>query len=214
MKSVVIGAHLNREDVAPPAVALPAGEVFLSAITVEDDRPLGDRELLMEVARVRAALLERATFIAIRYGFSTATAEEAAARCAPHLAKWKETLAANRDRVEMTLKVAASDPERRPDRHEFSSGAAYLQALHRAVRAAGVDPAFRALADRLLGANAVRSLWVPRDERSVELALLVRREALDEFRRAGEALREQAPDVPFLLSGPWPLEVFADADHE
>jgi hypothetical protein len=32
--------------------------------------------------------------------------------------------------------------------------------------------------------------------------------------RAGEELRELCPDVPFLLSGPWPLEVFADADRE
>jgi hypothetical protein len=30
---------------------------------------------------------------------------------------------------------------------------------------------------------------------------------------AGAALKRDFPSVPFLLSGPWPLEVFAD-DHE
>jgi hypothetical protein len=30
---------------------------------------------------------------------------------------------------------------------------------------------------------------------------------------AGAALKREFPDVPFLLSGPWPLEVFADADQ-
>lgn len=214
MKSVVIGVHLRRDDVEPLALAIPAGELFLSALEVEDDRPLADRELMLSVARTRAALLDRATFIAVRFGFSAGSPAEAAAKCAPHLPRWKEVLERNDGCVEMTLKVVVAEAGARPDRREFTSGASYLQALHQSTRAVAVDPAFGERSLRLLGAHAVRSSWIPRDERTVELALLVRREALEAFRAAGEALRSGSPDVPFMLSGPWPLEVFADADHE
>ena len=75
-------------------------------------------------------------------------------------------------------------------------------------------PEFRANAERLLGPLSVKHRWEHRDERSVELAALVERARLDEVMTAGEELRAASPEVPFLLSGPWPLEVFADADRE
>ncbi|HEX2059839.1 MAG TPA: GvpL/GvpF family gas vesicle protein [Thermoanaerobaculia bacterium] len=212
MKSIVIGAHLLRDDVEPVAEAIPVGDLFLSALSVADDQPVGDRELLLRVAEVRAKLLDVATFVAIRYGFTTRTADEALAKCAAHLARWKRLLTANREHVEMTLKVAASSPRTRPDRRDFTSGAEYLRALHAATQAANVSDAFRDAAQRLFAPFAVKQRWQHRDERSVELALLVRREHLEEIRIAGESLRET--NVPFLLSGPWPLEVFADDDHE
>jgi len=40
------------------------------------------------------------------------------------------------------------------------------------------------------------------------------RDGVDRVRAAGEQLKRDFPDVPFLLSGPWPLEVFADDDHQ
>jgi hypothetical protein len=43
--------------------------------------------------------------------------------------------------------------------------------------------------------------------------MLVRRPDLENMRIAGETLRKEFAAVPFLLSGPWPLEVFAD-DHQ
>ncbi len=209
MKRVAIGAHLRREDVEPIAAAVPAGELFVSALEVAEDQPLGDRELLLRAASVRAALLERATFIAIRYGYTFATPIEA-----PHLERWKRLLEANRGNVEMTLKVAASSPRPRPDRGAFTSGAAYIRALHEATQAAVADPRFRAEVERLLVPHALQHRWIHRDEKSLELAALIARDDLDTLRAAGEELRRACPDVPFLLSGPWPLEVFADADHE
>lgn len=214
MKSIVIGAHLLRDDVEPVASAIVAGDLYLSAIEVADDQPLGDRELLLRVAAVRARLLDVATFVAIRYGFSVTSHEEALAKCAAHLAQWKRVLTENRDNVEMTLKVVASSTLTRPDRHAFTSGAEYLRALHAATQAADVDPLFREAAERLLVPLAVKHRWQHRDERSVELAALVTRERLDDVKAAGEELRRTMPDTPFLLSGPWPLEVFVDADHE
>ena len=212
MKSIAIGAHLLRDDVEPLAEAVPVGDLFLSAVSVPDDQPLGDRDLLVRVAGIRARLLEVATFVALRYGFTFASGEEAQSKTLAHHARWKRLLTANREHVEITLKVAASSQKPRPDRHAFSSGAEYLRALHAATQAATVDVAFREAAENLILPLAVKHRWSHRDEKSVELAALIARDRLEAIREAGEELRKT--DVPFLLSGPWPLEVFADDDHE
>jgi len=214
MKFIVIGAHLLRDDVEPVAQALPVGDLFLSALTIEEDQPLGDRELLLRMAGVRAKLLDVATFVAIRYGFTVASAEEAQWKCAARIAEWREVLTENRGNIEMTLKVAAAAPRPRPDRKEFTKGADYLRALHEARHSAAADPRFREAAEELILPLALRHRWLQRDEKSLELAALIPREQLKAMRAAGEALRERAPNVPFLLSGPWPLEVFADDDRE
>jgi hypothetical protein len=210
LKSVIIGAHLRRDDIEPLAEVLPAADVFLSGLAVADDQPLGDRELLLRVARVRAALLERATFIAIRYGFAASTANEAMAKCAAHLDRWRTLLEQHREEVEMTLKVLARERVPRPDRHDFVSGAEYLKALHAATAAVDVDPEFRSAAEEAMG----KGRWLHRDNASLELAALVARDGVERVRNAGEELKRRFPGVPFLLSGPWPLEVFADADRE
>jgi hypothetical protein len=198
--------------VEPVAQALAAGDLFLSAMTIEDDQPLGDRELLLRVAAIRAKLLDIATFVAIRYGFTVGSAEEGQWKCAAHIAKWREVLTENRGNVEMTLKIAAATPRPRPDRHDFTKGADYLRALHEAKHSAAADPRFREAAEELILPLSVGHRWLQRDEKSVELAALIPRGQLEAVRAAGEAMRERAPEVPFLLSGPWPLEVFAD-DH-
>ncbi len=214
MRSLIIGAHLLRDDIEPVAEALPVGDLYLSAIGIEADQPLGDRELLLRVAGVRARLLDVATFVAIRYGFTAWSAEEAQWKCAAHIGKWRGVLTANRENVEMTLKTSAFAPRARPDRHDFTNGADYLRALHEATQSASADPEFRAGAEELIAPLAVKHRWLHRDEKSVELAALVPRAQLGAVNAAGETLRGRCPDVPFLLSGPWPLEVFADDDHE
>lgn len=214
MKRVVIGAHLLREDVEPAAEAIPAGELWLSGVSVADDQPLGDRDLLLRVADLRAKLLDTATFVAIRYGFTVSSAAEAASKCAPHLDRWKRLLTEHRDDVEMTLKTAAAAPQSRPNRRDFTSGADYLRALHAAAQASQPDARLRAEVERQIVPVAKKHCWIARDEKSVELAALIPRAELWRVREAGEALRCACPAVPFLLSGPWPLEVFADADRE
>lgn len=214
MKAVVLGAHLLRDDVEPIAEAVPAGDLYLSTLPLSDDQPLGDRELLVRVAGIRAQLLEVATFVAIRYGFTIASDGEALAKCGSYLPRWRHLLETNRGNVELTLKAAAASPRTRPDRRDFTSGAEYLRALHEARQAAEPEPRFREEAERLIARRSVRWRWLHRDEKSIELAALVARERLDEVRQAGEELRRATPEVPFLLSGPWPLEVFADDDRE
>ncbi len=219
MKYVIVGVHLRREDVEPLAVPLPCRGsdpegLWLSGIEVPDDQPLSDRDLLIRTATARAALLERATFIAIRYGFAAHSEREVATKTAPHVDRWRKLLEAYRGEVEMTLKIAAAHPMARPVRGDFSSGTEYLTALHAASTSAEADPLFRAAVDEALRPLAVSSRWIHRDNSSIELAILLPREKVEELRVAGESLKQAFPRVPFLLSGPWPLEVFADADHE
>ncbi len=213
MKSVVIGAHLYRQDIEPIAEAMPLSELFLSAVKVDDDRPLGDRDLLLQVADVRARLLDRATFIAIRYGFAVHDEQEAARKCTSLVSRWRDLLEIHRHEVEMTLKAAAAAPPARPDRRDFDSGGAYLRALHGAAQAGDIDPQFRSSIESTLIPLTTEHRWIHRDRSSVELAMLVRRGDLEALRNAGEQLRRDFAAVPFLLSGPWPLEVFAD-DHQ
>ncbi|HUR80470.1 MAG TPA: GvpL/GvpF family gas vesicle protein [Thermoanaerobaculia bacterium] len=212
MKSIAIGAHLLRDDVEPHAGAVPVGDLFLSSVSVDDDHPLGDRDLLVRVAGIRAKLLEVATFVALRYGFTFAGAEQAQSKTLAHHARWKRLLTEHRQHVEVTLKVAATSRIARPDRKDFTSGAEYLRALHAATNAATIDAAFKEAAERLIVPLAIRHRWIHRDEKSVELAALIERGKLEQLKAAGEELRESS--VPFLLSGPWPLEVFADDDHQ
>jgi hypothetical protein len=202
MKSVVIGVHLRREDIHVEAIAL--GDLWLSGVAVADDQPLADRDLLLRVAKARAELLERATFIAVRYGCVVPPL--------PALRpEWRSILTANGNNVEMTLKVASSAPKQRPSRDQFTSGAEYLKALHESANV-DIDTAFREAAERAMNAVAIR--WTHRDEKAIELAALVERSRIEEIRRGGEQLKRDFPRVPFLLSGPWPLEAFAHADQQ
>lgn len=210
MRAVVVGAHLSREEIEPLAAAIDAGGVFLSGVEVADDQPLGDRELLLRVAAVRAALLERATFIAVRYGFAVRGESEAREKCAEQAPRWRRVLEANAGNVEMTLKVAAASPLPRPDRRDFDSGAGYLRALQASANAADADPRFRDAVESRVAPLAVKHAWQHRDNASLECALLVRREDVARVTAAGEELKRDFAAVPFLLSGPWPLEVFVD----
>ncbi|HUP48771.1 MAG TPA: GvpL/GvpF family gas vesicle protein [Thermoanaerobaculia bacterium] len=209
MKSIAIGVHLRREDVEPLADAVPVGGLFLSAVAVPDDQPLSERDLLLRITSLRSALLERSTFVAVRYGFTFRDAAEAEAKCAVRTERWRALLEEHRGRVEFTLKVAAPGASR-PDRRAFGSGAEYLRALHDARDAATVPETFGREVERLVTPLALQHRWIKRDATSVELAGLIEREALPRLTAAGEDLKRAAPDVPFLLSGPWPLEVFAE----
>jgi hypothetical protein len=203
MKQIVVGVHLRREDIEPLAKAIPAGEVWFSAVEVDDDQPLADRELVLRVAGIRAKLLERATFLAVRYGYVAPASPVARTG-------WRALLEVNRDNVEMTLKVASSAPKPRPRREDSSSGAAYLRALQES--AAEVDDAFKRAVENAI--DPIQHRWIPRDNASLEIAALIPRARIADVRVAAEQLKRDFPRVPFMLSGPWPLEVFADVDRE
>ena len=214
MKHIAIGLHLRREDVEPIADAVSASGLVVSALALPDDQPLSDRDLLLRVADVRARLLERATFIAVRYGFTFRSPAEAEGKIAANGPRWRRILEENRSRVELTLKVPAATPQAKPDRHAFKSGAGYLRALQAAKNAAAVDERFiRAVAEHI-APLCVACRWLTRDAASAEFAALIERDRMRALAPAAESLKRACSDVPFLLSAPWPLEVFADVDHE
>ncbi len=148
--------------------------------------------------------------MAIRYGFAIHGESEALAKCGAHLTRWRALLEEHREAVEMTLKVAAAEPRARPDRRKFASGAAYLRALHESVSAAAVSDEFRLAAEETM--DGAQRRWTHRDAKSLELAALVARHHVARVQEGGEQLKRAFPDVPFLLSGPWPLEVFASEE--
>ncbi len=214
MKSIAIGLHLRPEDVEGIAEATSAAGLVISGLAVDDDQPLGDRDLILRVAAIRARLVERATFIAVRYGFTFRSAAEAKKKIAADAQRWRELLEANRTRVELTLKVMASGAAPRPDKRQFHSGADYIRALQAAKNAVKVDDRFQRAVEEHIGPLCAVQRWMTRDTVSLEFAALIERARLGELEAAGAALKRACPDVPFLLSAPWPLEVFADADLE
>lgn len=214
MKYVAIGVHRDRAEIEPVAEAVAVGPLFLSSISVDDDQPLGARELLLRVAAIRGKLLDNATFIAVRYGFTFRSDAEAEQKCAPHLDRWKSVLDEFRGAVELTIKIAVAGGDARPDRHDFDSGTGYLRALHAAKASTKVDPEFRDAVEQQLVPLCRKTKWISRDVQSMEFAALLDRDQLSAAMAAGQSIKAACPRVPFLLSAPWPLEVFADADNE
>lgn len=208
---VLVGAHLDRADVSVDGVTpLPAGDLFISGVEVAERRTLAEREIVARVASLRQELIGREIFVAIRYGATARDATAAADKCAPHLARWRGLLQKWRGRVELVMRVGGAGAGERPKRQAFDSGAEYLRALHSMRHAVPIDRAFVADAEaRFRGiADAMRT--ISREDGSIEIATLVRRDRIDDARRIAEELKSARAGVPFLLSGPWPLEVFAD----
>jgi hypothetical protein len=112
MKSIAIGMHLRAEDVEPLARAVSASNLIVSAIDVDDDQPVSDRDLMLRVADIRAQLLERATFIAVRYGFTFRSASEAEGKIGSNAPRWRKLLEephAGRADAEGSRRVSAAE---------------------------------------------------------------------------------------------------------
>jgi hypothetical protein len=210
VKLIAIGIHASQADIPPGSEAAPVavGGVFVSVLAVPHEQPISDRDLLLRVAGIRSRLLESGTFIAVRYGAAFSSEAELENRFRGRSAEAAEILLSRRGCVEMTMKIPVAGAPSPPDRRYFSNGADYLRALQLHRNAARLDPQFRARAEELLAPLAVELRWRPRDAGSVELVALVRRDDVDRFRAAAETLRDSAQ--AFLLSGPWPLEVFGE----
>lgn len=209
-----IGAHLQLDDAAgvEGVSMFEIGPLFLSAADFEVPEGLASRAVVLRVAELRRQLAAKETFVAIRYGLSFATPLEALAKCAAHLTVWNRVLREYRGSCEMTVKVATGKKFERPDRHDFTKGKDYLSALKAAREEQSAPGEVRSTLEEAFAKQAARVRWVERDDGATELALLVRRDAIDLVRESAELLKTALPNVPFLLSGPWPLETFADGE--
>lgn len=209
MRFILIGVHLDRDDATVDDVRLfDVANVVVSAIAIEEDTSTADPAVLKRALDARAKLLDRATFIAVRYGAPVRSAEDVVERIASRAAKWRELLEKRRGMVEITLKIAPGSKAARPERTAATTGKDYLMRLHEMRRGTLSNDA-RAHIERAF-TFAHESRWLSRQDGGTELVALIARERLDDLRRAGESLRETLADVPFILSGPWPLEVFGE----
>lgn len=206
MRHILIGVHSRSEDISG-AVAMPLHDLFLSALPVDETRGIAERKFVEEVARVRQELIAREIFVALRYGTTVHGSEEAEAKCGQLIDGWRRLLERWRGYVEITLKVAPQLAVSRPKRSEVASGAEYLRKLD-AMRTQELSSDFREHVEREL-AFAAEMKWNRRGDGGWELAAMIRREQLSQLE--GVASRLKSADAPpFLISGPWPLEVFAN----
>lgn len=183
--------------------------LIVSAIAFDAERGIADQELLGRALEARSALMARATFVAIRYGASVKDGYEAAAKCASFLSRWREVLDRHHGMAEITIRLAGAGKGERPDRHAFKRGSDYLRALH-AARAAQIDESTRSAVEKTFVGLAAEHRWLAREDGGAEFVALVNRNDMEAVRNAGQRLQSEMREVPFLLSGPWPLEVFAD----
>lgn len=210
-RHVLIGAHLREADASVEGVTpLPAGGLFVSGVEIAAERNLAEREVVARVALLRQRLIAREIFVAIRYGATAQDAASAFAKCAPHLDRWRGLLERWRGRVELVMRIGGAGAGERPDRASFASGADYLRALHAMRHAVPIDAEFLAEAEARFGEIAEMTRTVSREDGTIEIAALVGRDRVEQARLMAEDLKSRRAGVPFLLSGPWPLEVFAD----
>jgi hypothetical protein len=208
---VLIGAHLREEDASVPGItALPAGDLFVSGVELEARRNLAERAIVGQVAVLRQQLIAREIFVAIRYGATAEGPASAHSKCAPHIDRWRGLLERWRGRVELVMRIGGAGGGERPHRADFASGADYLRALHAMRNTAPIDAGFISEAEKLFGEIAEATRTVSREDGTIEIAALVARDRIEAARQMAEELKSRRSGVPFLLSGPWPLEVFAD----
>lgn len=209
MRYVLTGVHLEPDDAAMEGIELfETDGLTVSAIAIDDDTSIADPAVIRRAVEARSRLLDRSTFIAVRYGAPVKSVAEVRERIGGRTARWRELLTARQQLVEVTLKIAPETRAERPERTPGTSGKEYLLKLHE-LRRSNVDDAQRtAIEQRFSFARATK--WIARQDGGIELVALVDRNELPSVRSAGEALQSDFPTLAFILSGPWPLEAFAD----
>jgi hypothetical protein len=205
---MLVGAHLRAADSDVEGVTpIDAAGLTLSAVAFPASLHPSDRTLIARAVEARQKLIEREIFVAIRYGSAADTPDHARQLALPFLDQWSALLERHRGKIELTLKLAPRERPARPRRQDAASGRDYLEQLQR-MRAISLSSDETETIERRFAPFEQR--WSQRSDGGSELALLASRTELDRVREAGEALRQELPHLPFVLSGPWPLEAFAD----
>lgn len=206
---LLVGAHRKEHGQFDGVHFFQLHRVDVSAVAFDANVGPADPKVLERVAAMRRQMTHQETFIAFRYGATASTREEVRAKCADHETAWAATLERFDGMAEFTLKTATGAAPRRPTRSEVSSGREYLERLH-ASRSVALPDDFKSAVEEQLAPLAERGSWNHRADGGHEFSFLVRRDAMNRVRESGESLKKRFPHTPFLLSGPWPLEVFAD----
>lgn len=206
---LLVGAHRKEHGRFDGICFFPLERIDVSAVAFDPNVGPADPKVLERVAALRRVMTLQETFIAFRYGATASTIDEVRAKCSAHETSWAATLDRFAGMAEFTLKTATGAAPERPSRSDVSSGREYLERLH-ASRSVALPDDFRSAVEEILTPLAEQSSWNHRADGGHEFSFLVRRESMDRVRESGESLKQRFPHTPFLLSGPWPLEVFAD----
>jgi len=207
---LILGAHLEPADAAVEGVTvLSAPPLHLSAMPYDGDLGASDQATVLRASALRRQLIGREIFVAFRYGFSVSDEQEARGKVSERLTVWQNLLIKHRGSVEMTLRTTGVTSPR-PGRHEFTSGGDYLRALFERRKNSTIEPDFKIAVEERFKPLASDSRWIDREDGAREMVMLIARARLAEAQTRGSGLKRDFPDIPFLLSGPWPLEVFAD----
>lgn len=207
---LLLGAHLERRDAEGiDGLHLIEGPLTISALQLLDSREANQKATLVEAARLRQELIDRETFVAIRYGATASDDIEAKNRCATHFERWRNLLEAHRGSVEVTLKIATGAKSSPPNRNDFRCGADYMRALSAARTAQLPVPELRRSFEAAFESLTSERRWIARQDGGSELAMLIPRARFPEARDAAQTLMKSI-DLPFMFSGPWPLETFVD----
>lgn len=187
---------------------IEAGGVFAASVR-SDTRPSLTEAALREQHDVVAAIGERVdAIIPARFG-SLVDRDDLERVVELRREAINEALALVRGREQMTIRVFGLEPTTAPPRQAPpATGTAYLE-----QRKAAAQWTMPPEAGTLVGAvrHLVAAERVVRGEGRVlgTMYHLVQRGASAEYSRSLEAVRKDVPELPFIVSGPWPPFAFA-----
>lgn len=205
-----LGVHRSADEICAGGVSrIGVGPVVVSALEIGEGENAATTSVLTRALELRTDLLQGGSYIAIRYGVVLDSEADVVRICEPKASAWAETLEKTRGLVELTLKVAPEQRTERPNRKSVSGGSEYLMKLKQ-MQGSSLPPERRREIEAILNEGANRSVWRDREGGGTELVMLVPSEKVAEFRERGRRLAELDHRLPFILSGPWPIEVFAD----
>lgn len=213
---------------------VPAGHAPAAGLAGVDDAPVrvaelgdlacwvSDHEARPEasVARIQqhnavveAAITEAVTPVPVRFGQWVESEQQLRAQMSERIARFREGLRLFAGALEFGLR--ALDPQRPPAQvvrpEPVTTGRAYLTALREQLRAREGDTEIRELI-RGEFAGIVRAERFDETQGPhglLSVAHLVARTDFDAYRQRVRNLRERAPHLRFLASGPWPPYSFA-----
>lgn len=205
-----LGVHRSADEISAEGIArIDVGPVVVSALEIGEGENAATSSVLTRALELRTALLRGGSYIAIRYGVVLDSESEVIRVCEPKASAWAKTLDKTRGLVELTLKIAPDQKPERPDRKSVSGGSEYLMKL-KLMQRSTLSKERKEEIEAILAEGANRTVWRDREGGGTELVMLVPTERVAEFRERGQRLAQSERRLPFILSGPWPIEVFAD----
>lgn len=204
------------DDRRPEAVS--AGSLALWATLHDAPLPPSVATVRTHNDVVRAAMTSHTTPVPLRFGQWFATRDNAVERVAEDSGKWAALLERFAGRAEYGVRVPRSGPEAERDVHPDSpkSGKEYMAGLARKQAQA---TSRRHDGERVASGITARVAGLAVDERVeyspagnvlVSIAHLVAWDAAGEYHVAIREFCDAAPDVQFVVTGPWPPYSFVE----